>query len=256
MSSVNTSEQTARGKTYVTAMTVGSAAKTTLARHVLLPHTRGARIISVESATPDEQATDLYQRGESQVREMLRFELFARSAQDKIIDCGVTDSEMAAELLTEVATLGRAQHITVVLPVLVDPKGLRGLEHFAGLLPSSVRKVAVLTRVRDGATAQKFLIGKVGAAVTRYCCEQGIALCPIPFLHSDLLDSDAAVHAVALRGRTLEAVAALDLDALASQTAPDREHAAQFGLLIGAAAMAPAAIENARAIYRWIVEQE
>ena len=125
MSSVNKSITAAFGKTYVVAMTVGSAAKTTLARHVLLPHTLDARIISVESATPDEQATDLYQRSQTQAREMLRFELFARTPNDKIIDCGVTDSEMAAELLAEVANLGRARHITVVLPVLVSAKGLK-----------------------------------------------------------------------------------------------------------------------------------
>ena len=245
-----------RGRTYVTAMTVGSAGKTTLARHVLLPHASDARLITVESATPDEQATDLYQRGQSQVREMLRYELFAVGPQDKIIDAGVTDSEMAAELLTEVVTLGRAQHITVVLPVLLEPKGLRGLEHFGALLPKAVRKVAVLTRVRDAETAKKFLSGKVGSAVVRYCADQDIGLCPIPFLNSDLLDTDSTVHAVALRGRTLTEVAALDLDALAIQVAPDRDHAAQFGLLIGAAAMAPPAMENARAIYQWIAEQE
>ena len=249
-------EASSRGRTYVTAMTVGSADKTTLARHVLLPHASSARLITVESATPDEQATDLYQRGQDQVREMLRYELFAVASQDKIIDCGVTDSEMTAELLTEVVALRRAQHITVVLPVLIDPKGLRGLEHFGGLLPKAVRKVAVLTRVRNAETAKKFLGGKVGSAVVRYCADQDIALCPVPFVNCDLLDTDSTVHAVALHGRTLTEVAALDLDALATQVAPDREHAAQFGLLIGAAAMAPLALENAHAIYQWITEQE
>jgi hypothetical protein len=248
----------APGPTFVTAMTVGSASKTTLARHVLLAHMDGARLLSVESATPSGQEADLYQRGQDQVREALRFELFAAAPGGKIIDCGVTDSELVAEVVAEIATIGRAQHITVVLPVLVEAKGLKGLESFGAKLPAQVRKVAVLTQVADAAAAARFRDSKVGKAVETYCAEHQIALCPIPFLKNDLLDSDTRVHEVAMDGRTLADVANLDLDKLAidTQNGQNRAAAAQLGLLIGAAALAPSALENTRAIYDWIARQE
>lgn len=245
------------GRTYIVAMTVGSVGKTAFARHILHAYMPAARLISVESATPDEGATDLYQRGQAEARAALRFELFSRLPNGKIVDCGVTDSEMIAEVIAELAAIGRAGHITMVLPVLVESKGLRGLEHFGGLLPTSVRKVAVLTQVEDAAADVKFRASKYGHAVEVYCKEHRIALCPIPFLHSDLLDTSSAVHTVAMSGRTLEEVRSIDLDALATGAGPhDRAAAAQLGLLIGAAAMAPSAIENTRAIFDWIMSQE
>jgi len=261
MMSKNTSlsppARTPAGRTYVVGMTCGSVGKSTLARHVLHTHMPVARMLSVESATPDGQESDLYQRGQDQVREALRFELFSREAAGKIIDCGVTDSELVAEVVTELAAIARAGHITVILPVLCESKGLRGLEHFAALLPAGVRRLAILTQVEDEAADKKFRGGRYGAAVTAYCTEHGIALCPIPFLRSDLLDTASSVHAVAMIGRTLSEVGSIDLDALAAgSSARDRAAAAQLGLLIGAAAMAPAAIENTRAIYQWIVDQE
>ena len=247
----------AAGLTYVVGMTVGSVGKSTLARHVLHAHMPVARMLSVESATPDGQESDLYQRGQDQVREALRFELFSRETAGKIIDCGVTDSELVAEVVTELAAIGRAAHITVILPVLCESKGLRGLEHFAALLPAGVCRLAILTQVEDEAADKKFRAGKYGQAVQAYCTEHSIALCPTPFLRSDLLDTSAAVHAIAMSGRTLAEVGSIDLDALSSgSTARDRAAAAQLGLLIGAAAMAPAALANTRAIYQWIVDQE
>jgi len=241
------------GPTFVVAMTVGSVGKSTLARHVLLENMPDARLLSVESATPDGHERDLYQRGQDQVREALRFELFARAGGGKIVDCGVTDSELVAEVLAEIAALKRAAHITVVLPVLTEAKGLRGLESFSAKLPDSVRKVAVLTQVDDAAADQKFREGKYGQAVQAYCTEHSIALCPVSFLCSDLLDVTSNVHAVAMSdGRSLADVVSIDLDAIAAASGKDRAAAAQFGLLLGAAAMAPAALENCRAIYEWI----
>ncbi len=243
----------AAGPTFVVAMIVGSVGKSTLARHVLHAHMPGARLLSVESATPDCQEADLYQRGQDQVREALRFELFSRAIGGKIVDCGVTDSELVAEVIGELAAIGRAAHITIVLPVMVEAKGLRGLESFGALLPATVRRLAVLTQVEDAAAHRKFLDGKYGQAVEAYCESHDIALCPIPFLRSDLLDTSSAVHSVAMVGRSLAEVGTLDLDALAAAGARDRVQAAQLGLLIGAAAMAPAAITNTRAIFNWIV---
>ncbi len=253
----NTPAQSARGRTYVVAMTVGSVGKSTLARYVLATHMPGARLLSVESASPSGQEADLYQRGQEQVRDALRFELFAAEQPGKIVDCGVTDSELVAAVIAELTAIGRARHITVGLPLLTEAKGLRGLEHFNALLPTAVNRVAVLTQVEDEAADRKFREGKYGQAVADYCNEHNIALCPIPFLRSDLLDTAAPVHQVAMSGRTLAEVGSIDLDALASASAvKDRAHAAQLGLLIGAAAMAPAAIANARAIYDWIVSRE
>lgn len=246
-----------RGPTIIVGMTVGSVGKSTLARHVLAAHMSDGHLISVESATPDGQEADLYQRGQDQVREALRFELFAQAAGGKVIDCGVTDSELVASVIAELAAIGRADHITVILPVLVESKGLRGLEHFGALLPATVRRLAVLTQVEDAGTHRKFLASKYGQAVEAYCESHRIALCPVPFLRSDLLDTSSAVHQVAMSGRKLAEVGSIDLDALASaSSARDRAQAAQLGLLIGAAAMAPAAIENTRAIYQWIVSQQ
>lgn len=246
-----------RGPTLVVGMTVGSVGKSTLARHVLAAHMSDAHLISVESATPDGQEADLYQRGQDQVREALRFELFSQAPGGKVIDCGVTDSELVASVIAELAAIGRSAHITVILPVLIEPKGLRGLEHFGALLPATVRRLAVLTQVEDAVADKKFRAGKLGQAVAAYCTEHKIALCPIPFLRSDLLDTGAAVHQVAMSGRTLAEVGRIDLDALASSGAgKDRAQAAQLGLLIGAAAMAPAAIQNTSAIFEWIVCQE
>ena len=245
------------GRTLVVGMTVGSVGKSTLARHVLAAHMPAARLLSVESATPDGQESDLYQRGQDQVREALRFELFARASGGKIVDCGVTDSELVAEVVAELAAIGRADHITVILPVLVESKGLRGLEHFGALLPPTVRRLAVLTQVEGADAHRKFRASKYGQAVEAYCESHGIALCPVPFLRSDLLDTSSAVHQVAMSGRALAAVGSIDLDALASaSSARDRAQAAQLGLLIGAAAMAPAEIQNTRVIYDWIVSQE
>ena len=244
------------GPTYVVAMTVGSVGKSTLARHVLAAHMPSARLLSVESATPSGQETDLYQRGDEQVREALRFELFAAATAGKVVDCGVTDSELVAEVLAEIATLNRAGHITAVLPVLTEAKGLRGLEHFGAKLPAGVRKVAVLVQVADAAAHSKFMQGKVGKAVEAYCADQGIGLCPVPFYKNDLLDTDSRVHEVALDGRTLADVVNLDLDKLAIDTrqGQNRAAAAQLGLLIGAAALAPAALGNTRAVYEWIAK--
>ena len=245
-------------RTYVVGMTVGSVGKSTLARHVLLAHMPAARLLAVESATPTGQEADLYQRGQDQVREALRFELFAPAPGGKIIDCGVTDSELVASVVTEIATIGRAGHVTVVLPVLVEAKGLRGLEHFGAQLPAGVRKVAILCQVDDEGADKKFRAGKYGQAVEAYCAEHDIALCPVAFLRSDLLDDNTTVHKVALSGRTLAEVGSIDLDAIASVGGDEKDRAtrAQLGFLIGAAAMAPAAIANTKAIYDWIGGQE
>lgn len=254
---MSTKDQSATSdRTFVVGMTVGSVGKSTLARHVLAANLPGARVLSVESATPDGQESDLYQRGQDQVREALRFELFSRHAAGKIIDAGVTDSELIADVIGELAAIGRAKHITVILPVLCESKGLRGLEHFAALLPVGVRRLAILTLLADEAADKKFRAGKYGQAVTAFCAEHSIALCPTPFLRSDLLDTASSVHAVAMSGRTVAEVASIDLDALAAgSSARDRAAAAQLGLLIGAAAMAPAALANTRAIFEWIQAQ-
>ncbi len=255
MSTLN--QPAAAARTFVVAMTVGSVGKSTLSHHILLAHMPGARLLAVESATPTGQESDLYQRAQDQVREALRFELFSRAPGGKVVDCGVTDSEMVGEVIAELAAIGRAAHITVILPVLPDAKGLRGLEHFSSLLPDGVRKVAVLSQVESAEADKKFRGGRYGQAVEAYCAAHGIALCPISFLRSDLLDTSTTVHAVAMTGRTLQEVGSIDLDAIASEcSGPDRATAAQLGLLIGAAAMAPPTIANTRAIFEWIVSQE
>lgn len=242
-------------KTFVTAVTVGSAGKTTLTRHVIAASAPAPAVLSVESATPAGDELELFQRSDSRTILALKARLIAPDPKRTIvIDAGVTDSELVAQALTELSKIRPLTHVTVVIPVLCDRKGLTGLERFAPLLPSSVRRVAVLSQLADEDAHAEFLSSKLGSAVTAFCAAQGVALCPAPLLYNPLLDTSAAHHSL-LGAAGLRGVAELDIDALitaAQARRGDKDAEARFGLALDGIGMAQAAVANAKAIYDYL----
>ncbi len=242
-------------KTFVTAITVGNASKTTLTRHVLASHAPSPAVLSVESATPSGEEVELFERSDSRTLLALKARLIAPDPQRTlIIDAGVTDSELVAQALTELSKIRPLTHITVVMPVLIDRKGLTGLERYAQQLPPSVRRVAVLSQVRDHITHTSFLEGKIGQAVSAFCKAQGVELCPVPLFYSPLLDTSAAHHSL-LGAAGLRGVAELDIDSLISAAQSkrgDKDAEARFGLALDGIGMAQSALANTHAIYDYL----
>ena len=244
-------------KTFVCVMTVGSAGKTTLSRHVLATHAPAPEVLSVESATPSGEEVELFERSDSRTLLALKARLIAPDpARTLVIDAGVTDSELVAQALGDLSKLRQLAHITVVMPVLLDRKGLTGLERYAPQLPTGVRKVAVLSQVEDERAHADFLSGKLGQAVSAFCASSGVELCPVPLFYSPLLDTSAAHHAL-LGPAGLRGVAELDIDALISAAQSkrgDRDAEARFGLALDGIGMAQTALANTRAIYDYLSE--
>lgn len=242
-------------KTFIVAVTVGSAGKTTLSRHVLSSHAPSPAVLSVESATPAGDEVELFERSDSRTLLALKARLIAPDpARTLIIDAGVTDSELVAQALTELSKIRPLTHITVVMPVLIDRKGLTGLERYAQQLPPGVRRVAVLSQVHDAIAHTSFLQGKIGQAVTAFCKSTGVDLCPVPLFYSPLLDTSAAHHTL-LTPAGLVGVAELDIDALiaaAQAKRGDKDAEARFGLALDGIGMAQSALANTRAIYDYL----
>lgn len=244
-------------KTFVVAVTVGSAGKTTLTRHILASHSPTPAVLSVESATPSGEEVELFERSDSRTLLALKARLIAPDPQRTlIIDAGVTDSELVAQALDELSKIRPLTHVTVIIPVLIDRKGLTGLERFAPTLPQSVRRVAVLSQVPDEPAHAAFLDGKLGKAVSAFCAASGVALCPVPLFYNPLLDTSAAHHAL-LSADGLRGVAELDIDALISAAQSkrgDKDAEARFGLALDGIGMAQTALANTRAIYNYLAE--
>lgn len=242
-------------QTYVSAVTVGSAGKTTITRHVIAAHAPSPAVLSVESATPAGDEVELFERSDARTVLALKARLIAPDpSRTLIIDAGVTDSELVAQALRELSVIRPLSHVTVVVPVLTDRKGLTGLERFALTLPTSVRRVAVLSQVPDEAGHAAFLAGKLGQAVAAFCEAQGVELCPTPLYYSPLLDMHAPHHA--LMGKDgLAGVAALDIDALCAAALAkrgDMDAEARLGLALDGVGLAQRALENTRAIYDYL----
>ena len=244
-------------KTFVCAVTVGSAGKTTLSRHVLAAHAPAAAVLSIESATPSGEELELFERSDSRTILALKARLIApHAARTLIIDAGVTDSELVAQALGDLSKIRALAHITVVMPVLLDRKGLTGLERYAPQLPEGLRKVAVLSQVEDEKAHADFLTGKLGAALADFCKSHSVELCPIPLFYSPLLDTSAAHHTL-LSPAGLRGVAELDIDALiaaAQAKRGDKDAEAHFGLALDGIGMAQTALKNTRAIYDYLAE--
>lgn len=242
-------------KTFVTSITVGSAAKTMIARNVIAAYAPAPAVLSVESATPNGDEVELFQRSDSRTLLALKPRLIAPDPKRTlIIDAGVTDSELVAQALTDLAKIRPLGHITVVIPVLTDRKGLTGLERFAPTLPPSVRRVAVLSQVQDEKAHTDFLASKHGQAVTAFCEAQSVELCPVPFLYSPLLDTSSPHHSL-MGADGLRGVADLDIDALiaaAQSKRGDKDAEAKFGLALDGIGMAKDALANTRAIYEFL----
>lgn len=242
-------------KTFITAVTVGSAGKTTLTRHVIAAHAPDPAVLSVESATPAGDEVELFERSDSRTLLALKARLIAPDRERTlIIDAGVTDSELIAQALSELAKIRPLTHVTTIIPVLCDRKGLTGLERFAPQLPPCIRRVAVLSQVPDEPAHTAFLAGKLGQAVDAFCKTHGVELCPAPLYYSPLLDTSAAHHSL-LGPAGLRGVAELDIDALiaaAQSKRGDKDAEARFGLALDGIGMAQAALENARAIYDFL----
>lgn len=247
-------------KTFISSITVGNVGKTMLARSVIAAYAPDPALLSVESATPSGDEVELFERSDSRTVLALKARLIAPDPdRTLIIDAGVTDSELVAQAVTDLAKLRPLAHVTVVMPVMTDRKGLTGLERFAPTLPASVRRVAVLARVEDEAAHQEFLSGKVGQAVSGFCAGHGVELCPVPLLYCPLLDTSSAYHAL-MRAGGLAAVASLDIDGMladarkkrGSRDAGDRDAEALLGLALDGIGMAQAALANTRAVYDFI----
>lgn len=248
-------------KTFVQAVPVGSAGKTMFTRHVTAAYAPAPAVLSVESATPSGDEVELFERSDSRTVLALKARLIAPDPKKTlIIDAGVTDSELVAQALTDLAKIRPLSHVTVVIPVLTDRKGLTGLERFAPTLPASVRRVAVLSRVQDEETHRDFLAGKHGKAVTAFCEARGVELCPVPFFYSPLLDTSSEYHTLMAKDG-LRGVADLDIEALIAAAQSKREDKdksaeARFGLALDGIGMANEALANTRAIYDFISGSE
>jgi hypothetical protein len=242
-------------QTLVSAVTVGSAGKTTITRHVIAAHAPSPAVLSIESATPSGDEVELFERSDARTLLALKARLIAPDpSRTLIIDAGVTDSELVAQALRELSAIRPLSHVTVVVPVLTDRKGLIGLERFAPTLPASVRRVVVLSQVQDEKAHQDFRAGKLGSAVAAFCEAQSVELCPVPLYYSPLLDVHAPHHAL-LGKDGLRGVAALDIDALCSATLAkrgDMDAEARLGLAIDGVGLAQSALENTRAIYDYL----
>ena len=141
-------------KSYVVALPVGSIGKTTLTRHVLAAHCPYPSILSIESASPGGDEVELLSRDDERGARVLKTRLFAGDGKHTtIIDAGVTDSELCAQVLAELAEVEQLPAgLAVVIPFEAGRKCASGLERFAARLPAGVRRVIVYNLVGNGET--------------------------------------------------------------------------------------------------------
>ena len=105
-------------KSYVVALPVGSIGKTTITRHVLAAHASHPAILSIESASPGGDEVELLSRDDERGGRVLKTRLFAGDGKHTlIVDSGVTDSELCAQVLAELADVDQLPtDLTVVIP--------------------------------------------------------------------------------------------------------------------------------------------
>lgn len=246
-------------KTFVTAITVGSAGKTTLTRHVLSAHTPAPAVLSIESATPAGDEVELFQRSDSRTILALKARLIAPDPKRTlIIDAGVTDSELCAQVLTELVEVGQLpSEMTVVIPFESGRKCASGLEKFAEKLPRAVRRVLVYNLVRGEEKGwAAALESAAGKQVADFCASSCIEVCPMPVYYSPLLDTDSPYHML-LDGSGVAGVAGIDLDALREKAAKARGNVdaeARLGLALDGIGFAKKALANLRAVYDYLAQ--
>jgi hypothetical protein len=244
-------------KTYIVALPVGSIGKTVIAKHVLAAHAPRPAILSIESASPGGDEVELLSRDDERGGRILKTRLFAADgAHTTIIDAGVTDSELCAQVLTELTEVGQLPaDMTIVIPFESGRKCASGLEKFAEKLPRALRRVLVYNLVRKGETGFEDLReSAAGKQVADFCASAGIELCPAPIYYSPLLDSDSPYHAL-LDSTGIAGVAGIDLDALREKAAKARGNVdaeARLGLALDGIGFARKAMVNLRAVYDYL----
>ncbi len=174
---------------------------------------------------------------------VLKTRLFADGGTHTlIVDSGVTDSELCAQVLTELAEVDQLPAgLTIVMPFEGGRKCASGIERFAARLPAGVHRVLVYNRVRGG---------EPGWA-------SGIEVCPVPVYYSPLLDTDSPYHAL-LDGSGIAGVAGIDLGALrakATKARGDVDAEARLGLALDGIGFARKAQTNLRAVYDYLAQE-
>lgn len=244
-------------KSYIVALPVGSVGKTTIARHILAAHAPSPAILSIESASPAGDEVEILNRDDERGVRVLKTRLFAAHAQSTtIIDAGVTDSELAAQVLRDLMEMDQLlTDVTVVLPYLAGKKSASGLEKFAAKLPAAVRKVLVYSQARDGERGFGALRAtKAELGVAEFCGRAGIDICPTPVYYCPLLDTDSPYHSL-LGVDGIAGVASIDLDALrakAGKVRGDMDAEARLGLALDGVGFAKRALANLRAVYEYL----
>jgi hypothetical protein len=247
-------------KNYVVALPVGSVAKTTLSRHILGAYSPSPSILSIESVSPSGDEVEILNRDDERGARVLKARLFAGDSKHTvIIDAGVTDSEMAAQILSELVEVGQLPaDLTVVMPYLAGRKCASGLERFAGKLPPSIRRVLVYSIVQGGPTGfAKVRENDAERKVAKFCAAAGIEICPVPLYYSPLLDQDTPYYSLLQRAGTsgLGDIANIDLDALRAKAVKARgnqDAEAELGLALDAVGFAKRAEANLREVYEYL----
>ena len=244
-------------KSYVVALPVGSIGKTTLSRHVLSAFSPAPAILSIESASPSGDEVEILSRDDERGVRVLKARLFAGAGRNTlIIDTGVTDGEMAAQVLSDLADVGQLPpDLTVVIPYLAGRKCAAGLERFAAWLPVGVRRVLVYAQIKGSETEYRALLGSAAEKrVAEFCGEAGIEICPVPLRYSPLLDTDSPYHAL-IDESGIAGVAGIDLDALrakATKARGDVDAESRLGLALDGIGFARKAAANLRAVYDYL----
>lgn len=246
-------------KIYIVALPVGSIGKTAIAKHVLAAHAPQPSILSIESASPGGDEVELLSRDDERGGRILKTRLFAADGKHTtIIDSGVTDSELCAQVLTELTEVGQLpSEMTVVIPFESGRKCASGLEKFAEKLPRAVRRVLVYNLVRGEEKGwAAALESAAGKQVADFCASSCIEVCPMPVYYSPLLDTDSPYHML-LDGSGVAGVAGIDLDALREKAAKARGNVdaeARLGLALDGIGFAKKALANLRAVYDYLAQ--
>ncbi len=244
-------------KSYAVVLPVGNIGKTTISRHVLASHAPHPSILSIESASPGGDEVELLSRDDERGARVLKTRLFAGNDKHTlIVDSGVTDSELCAQVLTELSDVGQLPtDLTVVMPFESGRKCASGVERFAGRLPDGVRRILVYNLVRGAekgwASVRESAAGK---QVADFCASTGIEVCPVPVYYSPLLDADSPYHAL-LDESGIAGVAGIDLGALREKATKARGNVdaeARLGLALDGIGFAKKAAANLRAVYDYL----
>lgn len=245
-------------KTYITCLPVGGQSKTTLAAHVLATHAPAPAIVSIETASPSGTEVELLSQDEGRGARVLRSRLFAGSANHTtIVDSGVTDATVIAEVLTDLARMRQLPaDLTVILPCDGSRKSISGLGNYVPTLPTSVRRVLVHSLVRDSERGwAKLRETEAMRKLHEWCAAHSIEVCPVPMYYCALLDTESPYHDLLREAGSVAAVASLDLDALRERArAAKGDHDAEdrLGEALTGIDMAQTAAANLRAVYEYL----